>query len=158
MARPCGRPHGRDRLGGAGHRGGRGDGDRRVHLAVQVGHGGQLLRREPVDQLVRERRPEPGDRQIGVDVRPRPLRQRQIAGVDTGPGVDEGHVEIEADGQGGLRVRAHMGHCAQSLRQSHRAHRPLYRCLCDRHTKYSADATAAPRTTHGQVSAIASLM
>ena len=31
-------------------------------------------------------------------------------------------------------------------------------CRCDRHTRYSADATAAPRTTHGQVPAIASFM
>ena len=127
IARPPAARTARDRLAGAGHRGRGGDGDTpgtstRYRSAI----GRHPVRREPVDHLLRQRRPEPRDRQVGVDVRPRPLGQRQVAGADAGPGVDEGHVEVEADGQGGGSHGGsrggsrggHMGHCAQALRRA----------------------------------------
>ena len=48
-----------------------------------------------------QRRSEPGDGQVGVDERARPLGERHVAGVDAGAGVDQGHVEVEADGERG---------------------------------------------------------
>ena len=46
---------------------------------------------------VRSGGPSRDDRQVGVDVHAGPGGQRPVRGGDAGPGVDQGHVEVEAD-------------------------------------------------------------
>ena len=82
---PAGPAHGGHRLAGAGQRERGLDRVRRVDLPVQVGDGLDLLGREPVRQLLGQRRPEPGDGQVGVHVRPGAGAQLDVAGADAGP-------------------------------------------------------------------------
>ena len=65
--------------------------------AVAGGQLGDARLVDPVGELDLERRTEPADDGLDVDVDARLGDQRLEAGADAGPGVDQRHVEIEPD-------------------------------------------------------------
>jgi hypothetical protein len=78
-----------------------------VELAVAVADLIQPLGREPVRQLLLQRRPQPGDGQLRVDEDAGIGGECLVGGLDAGAGVDERHVEVEANRQSG-----HANYCA----------------------------------------------
>ena len=84
----------------AGQRRHRRDGQRRVERAEPVTGSRGLVLGEPERELLGQRRPEPGHRCRRVDRYAGLGGQRVPHRGDTGPGVDQRHVEVEPDDEG----------------------------------------------------------
>src|SRR5205814_8914384 len=89
-----------------GHRGGAGEAGSRVDLAVEGGSGLDLPGGEPAGQLALERRAQPGDDEVAVDVDAHPVGQGVHGGLDPHPGVDERHIQVESHSEHPTRVPA----------------------------------------------------